>query len=99
MMSGLFTLASQLQELNRTLDTRRQEQVSRDKLRAGLEMRVGEFKRARKLKDAQTRELFGGRPLVGVDGSVNQFGSNFPYAIHLFKSLAKSTLPNRHEPE
>lgn len=90
-MSGLFTLAEQLQGLNRTLDTRRQELVSRSKLRAGLETHVGEFRKARRLDETATQRLFQGRSLVGVDGSVNQFGGNYPYTIQLFKALAKST--------
>jgi hypothetical protein len=94
MSNGLFTLADKLQGLNRTLHSQRQERSGRRTLRAGLETSVGEFKMARKISEEATRELFGKRPLVGVDGSVNQVGGNYPYTIHLFKSLAKSTLPS-----
>ncbi|TCP53702.1 NurA domain-containing protein [Tumebacillus sp. BK434] len=94
-MSGLFTLAKELQGLNGSLHEKRKERADRTAIRAALETNVGEFVRAKRLSDEQIGELFAGRPLVGVDGSVNQFGSNYPYAIHLFKSLAKSTLPGR----
>lgn len=94
-MSGLFTLASQLQELNQTLQDKHSDRASRHAVRAGLETHVGEFKLARKMSDAQIRDLFQGQALVGVDGSVNQFGGNYPYTIQLFKALAKSTLPSR----
>ncbi|MGZ4164457.1 MAG: DNA double-strand break repair nuclease NurA, partial [Tumebacillaceae bacterium] len=93
MGNGLFTLADKLQGLNRTLHNQRQGRPDRIALRAGLETHVGEFKMARKMSEQATRDLFGNRPLVGVDGSVNQVGGNYPYTIHLFKSLAKSTLP------
>jgi hypothetical protein len=95
-MSGLFTLAKELRGLNETLQARRKERADRGALRAALETCAGEFVRAKKLSDEEIRKLFNGRPLVGVDGSVNQFGSHYPYAIHLFKALAKSTVPGRN---
>jgi len=94
-MSGLFTLATQLQELNQTLAGKHNDRASRHAVRAGLETHVGEFKMARKMSDVQIRDLFQGQALVGVDGSVNQFGGNYPYTIQLFKALAKSTMPSR----
>ncbi|MFD2169425.1 DNA double-strand break repair nuclease NurA [Tumebacillus lipolyticus] len=94
-MSGLFTLAKEIQGLNVTLQQKRGERKGKNALRAGLEASVGEFVRAKKLSDQEVRDLFEGRALVGVDGSVNQFGSQYPYAIHLFKALAKSTVAGR----
>lgn len=96
-MDGLLSLSEQLQGLNRTLSSRRREQDSRNALRAALETHVGEFKMARRLGERETETLFQGRSLVGVDGSVNQFGGNYPYSIHLFKSLAKSTVKSRKD--
>lgn len=95
MSSGIFTLAEQLQGLNRTLHEQRQSRVETIKLRAALETTVGEFCQARRLQEQEVQSLFAGRPLVGVDGSVHQVGGNYPYTMHLFKSLAKSTLPAR----
>jgi hypothetical protein len=94
-MSGLFELGEQLQGLNQTLGSKQRERADRLSLRVGLETYVGPLIRAKKMEPARTRELFQGRPLVGVDGSVNQFGGNYPYAVHLFKALAKSTMKNR----
>ncbi|PWK13925.1 DNA double-strand break repair nuclease NurA [Tumebacillus permanentifrigoris] len=95
MSSGIFTLAEQLQGLNATLHDQRRARVSNNSLRAALETSVGEFCQARRLREVETQALFGGRSLVGVDGSVGQVGGNYPYTLHLFKSLAKSTLPDR----
>ena len=94
MSNGLFQLAEELKGLNDNLQSRRRERADRSALRAGLETAVGEFRQARKLSEDQVRDLFGGRGLVGCDGSVNQVGGNYPYTIHLFKSLAKSSLKN-----
>ncbi|HEU4965643.1 MAG TPA: DNA double-strand break repair nuclease NurA [Bacilli bacterium] len=94
-MNGMLTLAEQLRGLNQMLSSRRREQEHRNAIRAALETNVGEFLLARKLQESDTANLFQGRALVGVDGSVNQFGGTYPYSIHLFKSLAKSTVPSR----
>ncbi|MBL0386318.1 DNA double-strand break repair nuclease NurA [Tumebacillus sp. ITR2] len=96
MSTGIFTLAEQLQGLNRNLHNQRRDRVSNTKLRAALETSVGEFRQARRLSGPETEAIFSGRPLVGVDGSVNQVGGNYPYTVHLFKSLAKSTMPGRN---
>ncbi|WP_157729410.1 DNA double-strand break repair nuclease NurA [Tumebacillus algifaecis] len=94
-MSGLFTLAKELQGLNVTLQEKRNERADQSAVRAALETNVGEFVRAKRLSEQQIRELFQGRSLVGVDGSIHQFGSAYPYTIHLYKALAKSTIPSR----
>ncbi|KEO81059.1 DNA double-strand break repair nuclease NurA [Tumebacillus flagellatus] len=96
MSTGIFTLADKLQGLNRNLHDQRRERVASSKLRAALETSVGEFRQAKRLSGPETEALFGGRALVGVDGSVSQVGGNYPYTVHLFKSLAKSTLPARN---
>jgi hypothetical protein len=96
MSTGIFALAEQLQGLNRTLHNQRLERVPNTALRAALETSVGEFRQARRLREDETQALFGGRSLVGVDGSVHQVGGNYPYTLHLFKSLAKSTMPDRN---
>jgi len=97
MTEGLFVLADQLRGLNDALHGRRRERPHRDKLRAGLETHVGVLQRAQKLDEARIRDLFGGRPLVGVDGSLHPVGGNYPYTIQLFRALAKSTLPDREQ--
>jgi hypothetical protein len=90
MSGGLFALTDRLKELNASLNRRRRERPTAGEIRSALATAGFEFCRASRLTDGEIRKLFQGRALVGVDGSVNQVG-NYPYVIHLFKALAKSS--------
>lgn len=45
----------------------------------------------RRLSGEEIRSFFGDLPLVGVDGSFNNFGAGFPYLVTLFRALARSS--------
>ncbi|MGI6113853.1 MAG: DNA double-strand break repair nuclease NurA [Mahellales bacterium] len=55
-----------------------------------LKRAVRSIKLSRKVTEA-VKELAGGRPLVGVDGSINMVGSSYPHYLALIRAMAKST--------
>lgn len=57
--------------------------------------RIGTLRMLERLNDATVAELLAGRRLVGVDGTINQFGGAFPHYVALLRALAK---PNWGEP-
>lgn len=52
---------------------------------------VGDLRPVRKLTPAELATQLGGRPIAGVDGSINRFGGNFPHYIALLQAMAKAT--------
>jgi len=55
---------------------------------------VGRFRPLRRLGGAELENVLDGGLLVGVDGSINTFGGQFPYYVDLIRALAK---PSRGE--
>lgn len=55
---------------------------------------VGKFRQLRRLGGAELEHVLDGGLLVGVDGSINTFGGQFPYYVDLIRALAK---PSRGE--
>lgn len=55
---------------------------------------VGRFRPLRRLSGAELENVLGGGLLVGVDGSINTFGGQFPYYVDLLRAMAK---PSRGE--
>lgn len=83
----------QIQWLNGTLreafsDQRLGDRVQRRKL---LEERVGPIRKMNRIGGDSLTRVLGGRPLVGVDGSVNSFGGGFPHYMDFIRALAKPT--------
>lgn len=56
---------------------------------------AGEFRQLRRLGGAELEQVLNGGLLVGVDGSINTFGGQFPYYVDLIRAMAK---PSRGEP-
>lgn len=50
---------------------------------------VGKIRRLERLPEERLANLLQGRPLVGVDGSINSMGGQFPYYVDLLRALAK----------
>jgi hypothetical protein len=50
---------------------------------------VGPIRRLTRLTGQPLEQVLQGRPLVGVDGSINTFGGQFPYYVDLLRALAK----------
>lgn len=57
--------------------------------RALLEQRVGRIRPLRRLSGKELEDYLGGRPLVGVDGSINTFGGQYPHYVDFLRALAK----------
>lgn len=81
----------QLQRLNTRLldsfsDGRLGDRAQRRKV---LEEHVGKIRPLNRLAGESLAGVLKGRPLVGVDGSVNSFGGQFPFYIDLIRALAK----------
>ncbi|HLN61554.1 MAG TPA: DNA double-strand break repair nuclease NurA [Symbiobacteriaceae bacterium] len=79
---------NQLQSLNGRITTALSDMGSRDQRRQILQQ-AGAIKPLRRLAGAELQHVLGGRPLVGVDGSINTFGNQFPYYIDLLRAVAK----------
>jgi hypothetical protein len=86
----------ELQALNERLQNAFSDPVllSRQERRRILQQ-IGTLRPLRRLTDATAAESLGGRPLIGVDGTVNLFGGAFPYYVALLRATA---VPNRGEP-
>ncbi|HLO03738.1 MAG TPA: DNA double-strand break repair nuclease NurA [Symbiobacteriaceae bacterium] len=56
---------------------------------------MGPIRRLRRLEGAELAGFLGGRPLVGVDGTLNTFGGAFPHYLDLMRAIAK---PSTGEP-
>lgn len=57
--------------------------------------RIGQFRKLERLNEELVAAVLAGRPLVGVDGTINMFGGTFPHYLALLRALAK---PNRGKP-
>lgn len=51
--------------------------------------RLGQFRTLAQLGTEDAAVILGGRPLVGVDGTINLFGGAFPHYLALLRALAK----------
>lgn len=82
---------SQLQQLNgRIKDAFSESQLgSVAERRRWLEEYVGPIRRLRRLEGAELAGFLDGRPLVGVDGTLNTFGGAFPHYLDLMRAIAK----------
>jgi len=67
-----------------------QSNLSRKDLRRLID-KTGKFINLDRLENLQIDKLIKGRPIVGVDGSVNKQGKVYPHYIELLQALAKST--------
>ena len=73
--------------LRHALDPKRL--LGREERRAFLQERIGSIRRLERLEPNQLEGVLRGRPLVGVDCSVNSFGGQFPYWLALFRAQAR----------
>lgn len=84
---------SQLLHLNNRL----QDEISDVRLgdrtfrRALLQQHVGPIRPLQRLAGAALENVLRGKPLVGVDGTINSFGGGFPHYIDLLRAVAKPT--------
>ncbi|HYF90637.1 MAG TPA: DNA double-strand break repair nuclease NurA [Symbiobacteriaceae bacterium] len=79
----------QLEHLNGRVRTLLLDDALGDKLhRRDTLRRAGEFLRLRRLAGPELNAVLGGGLLVGVDGSINTFGGQFPYYVDLLRALA-----------
>jgi hypothetical protein len=85
---------SQLQQLNGRISEAFSEQRlgSISERRQLLEKFVGPIRRLRRLEGAELAGFLGGRPLVGVDGTLNTFGGAFPHYLDLMRAIAKPSI-------
>ncbi|MGB3959697.1 MAG: hypothetical protein WBL90_05550, partial [bacterium] len=86
-----------LSAVNNILSVREKNRPDRGKIRRRLQAEVGAIRRAVPLTPDTIKKLAGGRPLVGVDGSVTAYGALFPHIIHLFRALASTTAQSVEE--
>jgi hypothetical protein len=87
-----LSLQQYLRSWNESLRKEKYSWPSRRELRAELENTVGHLIPLRKLDEQEINTLSGGRPLVGVDGSVYTLGGNYPFTVTAFQAVAKSTV-------
>jgi hypothetical protein len=67
---------------------------TREERRQWLKM-AGRIRNLNRLSGLELQSLFQGRLLVGVDGTINSFGGQFPYYVDFLRALAK---PSKGEP-
>ncbi len=84
---------AELQQLNTRLrDSYSEVRLgTREQRRQVLRDFVGPIKPLRRLAGPELGTVLAGMPLVGVDGSVNTFGGEFPHYMDLFRAMAKSS--------
>lgn len=79
---------NQLQALNGRLRTSLTNLGDRPYRRTILEQ-AGKIRRMNRLSGSALEGVLGDRSLIGVDGTINTFGGQFPYYIDLLRALAK----------
>ncbi|WP_408955269.1 DNA double-strand break repair nuclease NurA [Natroniella sp. ANB-PHB2] len=86
-------LKSLLKDCNQKLKAKYQNQANLDKeqLRGLISQEIGRFVTVTKMGDTEIKEWLAGQDVVGVDGSINTLGKNYPHYITLLQALAKST--------
>ncbi|HHY48058.1 MAG TPA: DNA double-strand break repair nuclease NurA [Firmicutes bacterium] len=82
-----------LRELNDRLATRRAGRPGFDDFRRLLEANLGRFVSLAPISEDEIDSWAQGRPVVGVDGSVNSYGESYPYVLHIFQASARTTRP------
>ncbi|MDF2627165.1 MAG: NurA protein [Symbiobacteriaceae bacterium] len=81
---------NQLQALNGRVRNLISDAVLGDKVqRRNTMQQAGRFRSLRRLTGQELENVLGGGVLVGVDGSINTFGGQFPYYVDLLRALAK----------
>ncbi len=65
---------------------------TREERRSLLAGQVGRLRPLRRLSNEELQTAHGGRPLVGVDGSLNTFGGQYPHYVDFLRALAKPSV-------
>lgn len=71
--------------------------IDRGKILSVLYKVMGQPVKLKKLKDMEINSIVEGKGIVGVDGSINNYGGIYPHYISLIQALAKSTVPGEEE--
>lgn len=89
--------ARELQSLDRRLRDRLKPAAlgERSERRNLIAPAVGEFHPLQRLQPSTMALLLDGRPLVGVDGSINTYGGEYPHYVALLRAAA---VPTRGQP-
>lgn len=89
-MNNFLEIENDIKELNANLKKKYDFFFKTNKLdfRENILAKIGEISRLKKLNEKELRD-FG--IVVGVDGSVNKVGGDFPHYIELYRALAKPT--------
>jgi hypothetical protein len=91
MLTGQQKLQQLMIALNDIVNEGQRAWPSKEEVRSYLGKKVGRIKKVTPLTGEEVARAAGGRPLVGVDGSVIGYGSGFPHSLYLFRALAAST--------
>jgi hypothetical protein len=86
-----LSLHQYLQSWNESLRQQKRAWPNRQELRRGLAEKAGRFLSLDRWNSGEIAMFSGGRPLVGVDGSVYTLGANYPFTLTAFQAVAKST--------
>jgi len=84
-----------LKELNNNLRIKENKKINREKLRQIISRKVGDFISLDNKISIPIRYKKAG--IMGVDGSINTYGGNFPYEVTFFRGLAKNTKLNKNK--
>lgn len=68
------------------------EKINNEDIRKSIFDMLGYPQGLKRLSDRELDEKTGGRGVIGVDGSINNYGGIYPHYIALVQALAKSTL-------
>lgn len=88
-------IKARLLELNGHLAARRAARPAGEALRRLLEDNLGFFDELAPMSGEEIAAWSRGRPVVGVDGSVNLYGDSYPYILYIFQAVARPTKPLR----
>jgi hypothetical protein len=83
-------LISELKELNEYLEKRHRMEGTTEERRQRAKQK-GVFADLSKLSAEEIASFFQGMPLVGVDGSLVNYGASYPYVLTFFRALAHTT--------
>ncbi|WP_138159361.1 DNA double-strand break repair nuclease NurA [Peptoniphilus catoniae] len=89
-MNNLNVMENEIRQLNSKLKSKYNNFFSMDKdnFRENILNKIGKFSTLKKLEAEELKNL---GPVVGVDGSVNRVGGDFPHYVEIYQALAKPT--------
>lgn len=88
MTQGLVDLKEKIRAINEKIKQRQSTRLGKNELRDQLQVHVGAIYRLPEPTEKDIEAFAQGKPILVVDGSINQYGVGFPHIITLIAAVA-----------